>query len=257
MSDKQVDAKTGSIASLIGIAVPSGFIFSVTYDWGFFHGLGFSPSVSHMTISDHFETGLIWFPPVVVVLVLIWALEFQTRRMERGFTEDQIIETSSNPKFTIWFRQSPYILLRPIVVLAALLSVFFGNSEALGLWSFVWIMFAEWCYAAPLIKLRRSAAVQAAFSYIPAIGILAYAIGFNDAYHIREGTHSNTSTTRIETQKSSFEGSIVRSVEKGISMIVDGRIIFIPWPQIVLIEGGEVPDSWPGLLCAYFIECSE
>ena len=160
------------LSSGIAIIVPGGCFISVIYDWGFLYALNLGFRDVPTTITDHFRTGLVWFPYLIALVIAYYAIEFQFQRVERGLTEEEIVSTSKNPERLKKFREGPYKLLTWMAPLGVLNFLMIGDAVAsifpLFL-SITWISFAGWCYSAPLIQIRRSRFVQLAFTLLPVI----------------------------------------------------------------------------------------
>ena len=99
------------LAEGAAVVVAIGFVVSVMYDWGFVRALSLDFAYLPTTTSDHFRSGLLWFPPLLVGVLLYVAVEFQFQRVERGLTEKEIVESSSNPERMRKFREGPWKLV--------------------------------------------------------------------------------------------------------------------------------------------------
>src|SRR5919197_1500493 len=107
MADDPHPLSIGAVAEGIAVAIAVGFVVSVIYDWGFVYALGMDFGCLPTTTTDHFRSGLLWFPSLLGLIFLYVAIEFQFQRVERGLTEKEIIESSSNPVWTRKFREGP------------------------------------------------------------------------------------------------------------------------------------------------------
>lgn len=113
--------KTPHLIAFASVAV---LISSVAYDFGFFLWFGLSFSEVPTSLTDHIRSSLVWLPTIAIILFILFSLELFNRRVEKGMSEEEIINSSSNPKFTAWFRNSPiygilafsiFILITPFI----------------------------------------------------------------------------------------------------------------------------------------------
>lgn len=243
-----------AVAEVVGLLVTVGFIVSLLYDQGFFASIGIYPAVVPMTIADHFSTGLLWFPRFLALSLLCLAFEFQFRRVEQGFTEQEILESSKNPKALRRFREWPYVLFKWIAFLGVALWFLFGVSLPSIFAAVVWGVFAEWCYSAPLIKQRRLKAVQLMFTYVPIIGIIAYFSGINDGRTSMESTERAVTISR-NAEPSLLQGKILRTLESGVLLLQDEKVTYLPWDQIQIIQSNKLTHPFRGILCEWLNVC--
>jgi len=250
----------GMIAEGIAIVVAIGFVISVIYDWGYVYAIGIDLMSLPTTISDHLRTGVIWFPYLLAFVFVGFAVEFQFRRVERGLTEQEIIESSKNPEKLNKFREGPWKLIKWTAPLAVFNYILIGDilSSVLPLMlSIVWMGFSEWCYSAPLIQLRRSWESQAAFTFLPIIFILAFFSGYNAAVDASIREPEQVSIT-LSKQPLPVKGNLLREFERGVFFLSDSNnITFIPWGQIESIRSVETYKSFRGILCEWFQICTD
>ena len=244
----------------VAIIVAIGFVISIIYDWGFAYALGLDFISLPTTTSDHFRTGVLWFPYLFAFIFMYFAIEFQFQRVERGLSEQEIIENSKNPEKMKKFREGPWKLIKWTAPLAVFNYVLIGDvlSSALPLTlSIMWMGFAEWCYSAPLIQLRRSREAQAAFTFVPIIFILAFFSGYNAAVDaaIREPNPVNVTKSQ---STSVLQGNLLREFDRGILLLSNnGHIFFVPWGEVQTIENGKAYKPFRGILCQWFRLCQE
>lgn len=113
-----------TLAEGVALIVAIGFIVSVIYDWGFFRALGLDFAYLPTTTADHFRSGLLWFPPLLGAVFVYAAIEYQFQRVERGLTEKEIVESSSNPEKLRKFRAGPwktFVWMAPVYVVTYVL----------------------------------------------------------------------------------------------------------------------------------------
>lgn len=247
-----------NISQGVAVLIPAGFIVSAVYDWGFFYALDLNFNEIPTTITDHFRTGILWFPPLIALIVFYYAIEFQFQRVEMGLTEEEIIASSKNPEKLRRFRGLPYKLFAWIAPLGVLNYFLIGDIVAGSLPLFLtisWVTFADWCYSARLIQLRRNKNIQTAFTLIPVVAFLAFFSGYNNS--ITASQHKPKEFSIVLTSKGeNVEGKILRSFEKGILLLSSvNKISFVPWPQIRSLEFKNPYKPYEGMLCSFFNIC--
>ena len=250
----------GAVAEGVAVTVTVGFVVSVIYDWGFVYALGLDFSYLPTTTADHFRSGLLWFPSLLTFLLVCVAIEFQFQRVERGLTEKELVESSSNPKWVRKFRKGPWrfaVWIAPFYVTSFVL---IGDAFATVLPSMlavVWWGFADWCYSAPLIKLRRNTEVQFGFKYLPIVGIIAFFSGYNAAIDAAVRKPTQVTIERRESAAST-SGNVLRALDKGLLVLGDGNSIqFVPWDQVHAIENTKPYKPFRGILCEWFNVCPQ
>lgn len=250
-----------SIAALaegVAFAVAVAFVVSVIYDWGFVFALGLEFAYIPTTTADHFRSGLLWFPPLLALLLFIIAIEFQFQRVERGLTEKELIESSSNPEAMRKFREGPQKLIiwsAPLMVLSYVLMGDAFSSVLPLMLAITWMGFAEWCYSAPLIRLRRNKQLQLAFTFLPIVGIFAFFSGYNAAV---DAAFRKPFEVTIERSASSaaIPGNLLRTLDKGILLLGEKKSFhFVPWDQVQAIHNKNTYKPYRGVLCNWFNLC--
>ena len=263
--EANLDSKTeprlwafGAVASAVTLAVPAGLVVSIFFDFGFFSALGLSFVDTPTSIGDHFRTGIIWFPIIVLLFIGYLAVEFQIQRVEKGLTEQEIVDGAKNPEKTRRFRAGPY---RLVVVFAPVIVVFYlliGDVQA-GLVpaaaSITWMIFSAWCNSSPLILLRRPKVVRDAFIFGPIIVIVAYFSGYNKAIE-----QALTKPELIEVESDDGTTSTFRSLrafENGFLVInQDDEIRLLSWGIIRSYSFLEPYKPFRGIICEWFDVCS-
>jgi hypothetical protein len=257
---KQSSMKVQDISQLAGIFVIFGFMVSLIYDWGFFHSLGVGYRDIPSSIADHFRTGLIWAPPLFGLFIFYLAWEFQIQRIEKGLTEEEIVNSSKDPDKTRRFRERPYKFLIWVCVLAVLNYILVGDvasSIPTVAFAILWLVFADWCYATPLIQLRRNEWVQFLFKYLPTAAILAYAAGYS------AGTdavfwHKSSITINAVGNETKINGTYLRGFESGLLYLSkDDKPTFIRWDSISSYTFETQYKPYKGLLCSWFNVCTK
>lgn len=258
--DNSAQQSVKALAEVIASLVAVGFVVSVIYDWGFLHALDLDFNFLPSTTADHFRSGLLWFPPLLGMMIAYVAIEFQFQRVERGLTEDEIIKSSSNPEKLKKFREGPskFIIWSAPLYVAMYLLIGDAFSSVLPMMlGVIWLVFADWCYAAPLIKLRRDKVIQRWFTLFPVAVIVAYYSGYNAAV---DAALRKPIKVVVEEKNlnSSINGNLLRTLDKGVLILADGKSVqFIPWDEVGSMSEQKVYVPFRGILCKWFKLCPD
>lgn len=257
------ESKSSAIKTLadgLVVVVAAGLVVSVIYDWGFVRALGLDFSYLPTTTADHFRSGILWFPPLLGVVLLNTAVEFQFQRIERGLTEKEIVESSSNPESMRKFREGPFKLVAWTAPVYVVIYILIGDLLSSFLpWaiSIVWMGFAEWTYSAPLIRIRRNRDLQIFFTFLPIIGILSFFSGYNAAIDSATRKPIEVVIERSE-QLPAISGNVLRTLDKGLLILSTNSFIqFIPWNQVKSVMNKKTYKPYRGLLCEWFNVCPQ
>ena len=154
---------------------------SVIYDYGYFLFLGFNFSEAPTTISDHIQSSLIWLPTIAGIIFGVTFIEFFFRRIEKGQTEQEIIETSPAPKFYKIIRSFPNYLFILLCFMVPILHIY-GIKIPLQGWQWstvvIWVFIHLWFFGHPNIMEKTSMSFYFASRYLPVFCLL---IGFQGA----------------------------------------------------------------------------
>lgn len=207
-----------------------GFVVSVLYDWGFLFASGLRFDVIPTSISDHVRTALVWLPFLLFAIFCYYAIEFQFQRIEKGFTHEEIVNMSKNPKKMKWFRETPYKILLWAGPLGILTFLAIGDTAAAWLpfcTGMLWILFATWCYSSPLIQLRRSRITHILFVTLPAAGLVAVSFGY---YSFLRNAYYEPRQIIVYLEKNhEIKAKLLRTFESGtLIMTSTNKIQFIP-----------------------------
>lgn len=260
MANDSNPVSIGTVAEGVAVAVAVGFVISVIYDWGFLYALDLNFAYLPTTTADHFRSGLIWFPPLLYFIFVYIAIEFQFQRVERGLTESEIIGSSRNPDRMRKFREGPRKLVVWMAPLYVLSWILIGDAFASMLpWvlAILWMVFADWCYSSPLIRLRRSKGVQLGFTILPTVGILAFFSGYNAAVDAAVRKPVEVTIERT-TSLGPVSGKVLRVLDKGFLLLGDNNSIrFIPWEQVQALQTKKTYRQFRGVLCEWFKRCQQ
>lgn len=134
---------------LISFLTSSLLVLSVVYDFTYLSALNLSFSQIPTTISDHVRSSLLWTPLLFLGLFLYFVVEMVLKRAEKGMSEEEIINTSSNPKFIRIFRESPRYLII-LTAVGILIGCVFDIGCTLSAIRFsliiLWFIIFEWIF---------------------------------------------------------------------------------------------------------------
>ena len=128
------------VGKLLGIAAAALLILSTAYDFCFLYALGLSFEDVPSTIADHVRSAVVWAPRATIYAMGLAVYEMFMRTMEKGLSEEELIERSPNPRFMRAFRRSPQVLFAILAVLMIVTNTLLTASShglflaGLGLW---------------------------------------------------------------------------------------------------------------------------
>lgn len=244
-----------TIVEVISAAIGVGFVVSLIYDWGYGFALGLDFSQLPSTVTDHFRTGILWFPPLLAAALFWVAVEYQIQLLEKGLTEDEIVETAKNPKKLKKFRDGPYKLLPWIMLLGCANFLLIGDAASAALpvgLSVLWLKFAEWCNSAPLIRQRRAVELKVAFTLIPVAVICAFFFGYNSAV-TAAFKEPKVVEIELDSKRLLADLKLLRVFEAGFLVLnSESYISFIPFDHVVEVRQKQKYMPYRGFLCEYF-----
>ena len=235
MLDKMLD-NLPSMISLFGALILS---ISVIYDLVFFITFGTGFSEMPTTLSDHLRSSLNWIPYAIFIIFAVLVVVMFTRRIEQYKTEEELIQTSSNPKFTARFRGSikyiPWVIATsPIIKLLLCLEI--QITEWVVYLAAYWILFIQFVFGHERIRQRTSYEFHIASILIPIFLIFIAIQGVTDAQEIKKGEGTQYVFDVGETQ---IVGTLARSFDK----------YFLIWDEdkkeIMLVSSNEVIQFYP------------
>ncbi|OIN95299.1 MAG: hypothetical protein AUJ48_03455 [Deltaproteobacteria bacterium CG1_02_45_11] len=254
----ETDIILEKLAKASGVLAACALILSVIHDWGFFFALDIGFIDIPTSIGDHIRSALIWLPNILFCFFIVIAIEFVNQRIERGLTEEEIIQSSKKPERLRKFRQGPAVLFRilaPVLVAGFLLiGNFYRGILPIAL-VVCWAMFSEWANNAPLIKIRRSETTQKIFHWLPIIFFFVFFWGYNNASDLASDDVPRFKLTLSNADRA-LEVNILRHVEKGTLVIEPKtkKITLISWPEVLNLEPIEPYKPYFGIFGRFFDE---
>lgn len=243
------------VGKITAVIASFSLIVSVFYDWGFISALGLRFSEVPTSVSDHVRSWLVWLPNVVIGVFGVLALELMTRRIEKGMTEEEIIQSSSNPSRTEKMRRRPFHAIGLLGVAVVVLWLLFGDlfrvSLNLGL-IVCWFLFTGWVFSHPTLRARHAESFRLFVHWAPPIMIWFYFSGFNDATAQINSTRP-TDVVQIKSSQpvpSELQARILRSFERWLLVQdINKQVVWVRADDVLRIEGHSERAPFRGIAC--------
>lgn len=245
-----------SLPTLISGLTATGLLLSVLYDWALLSAVGLDLREVPTTVSDHVRTALLWLPSTVVGLLGYVAVESLTKRIERGLTEDEIVESSPDPPKTRRSRDRPLKVINALAFLALVSFLLWGDAvlnDWLPIVVFVaWLAFSSWVTSAPLIRLRLAPNLRFVLTFVPALLLWFMADGYVEGRQIlaaNEPTHEIQLIDRPEK----VDLVMIRAFSEALVGLDPGthKAQVFRWNQVTRITKREEAREWRGLLAPF------
>lgn len=243
------------VGKITAVIASFSLIVSVFYDWGFISALGLRFSEVPTSVSDHVRSWLVWLPNVVIGVFGVLAFELLSRRIERGMTEEEIIQSSSNPRRTERMRNLPLYAIGFVGVAVVGLWVLFGDvfRDGLNVGLIVcWFLFSGWVFSHPTVRARHSESFRFFVHWAPPIMIWFYFSGFNAATTQINSTESSDVVQLKSSQPSpsEFRVRILRSFERWL-LVQDAnkQILWVRSDDVLRIETRPERTPFHGIAC--------
>ena len=255
--DKTLLSWVDSLGKAVGLISSFSLLCSIAYDWGFLYALGLSFSDIPTSLADHVRSTLNWLPLAFATVSVVFIFELFTMRIEQGMTEEEIIESSPNPKFTRKFRNSPTILIATIAILILISYLLFGRPFFGGL-SFsliiLWFCFSYFVNKHPRILQRRSSALRFVIHWLPPVIIFMVFLGYNGAISIQNKSNLAHKVYLKDSSSEPINVNLIRLFDKGILIKAqkEDSIVFVGWDSVSKIEASYKKDPFKGILCEWF-----
>jgi hypothetical protein len=237
----------------VALGASFSLVSSLVYDWGFFSALSLTFLEIPSTLSDHVRSALIWFPKIIASFGAIVVFELLTRRLEKGMTEEEIVQSSRNPERTRKFRNGPLLFMAYCSVFAVagyiLAGAVFLHALPLSL-CILWFVFSAWAQSHPRILNRRPFAFRVTAHWLPPVMIWLYFAGYAEAVRLYDTTALQaklTTATSIDTVV------LLRHLERGVLVKESSEsVAFRPWSEIKKLETAGKYTPAQGILCVWF-----
>lgn len=203
--------KTPILLSAFGALI---LILSIAYDYGFYLGIGVKFSEMPTTLSDHLRSSLNWAPIALISMFILYIFEMFNQRIEQGMTEEEIIQTSPNPKFTAWFRKSPIYLIAALA-LFPFVALYFDIDLPLPMWLltaiFLWSVLHSFIFSHERILENYTYESYLISRWFPIIICIQVFQGAIAANYIKSGSGIEYI---LDSKDKQYTGIIARSYEK-------------------------------------------
>jgi|GEM_PF-6687469 len=233
--------KPERLLSFLTLAIYIIFTCSVVYNYAYFLALGITLSQIPITISDIINTAFVWMPFVTIMVGSGFLFILITKRIEQGMTEEEIINSTSNPMRTAKLREMPFKVLEVIAIIAVIFFFLFGqqNKSLLSIFLFFmvfWFWFGKKLSDHPRIIQRRSTLLRLSIVFLPVIVGFIFARGYDDAIDIISKQEPDAIVQLTNGNKISVV--VLRNFDKGILVrkLGNDSISFLFWRNINNID---------------------
>lgn len=168
------------VALITAVAVTA----SATYEWAYYFGLG----VEFLTFTsayDYLSASFRWLPTLLASGFFIVFAEIFNTRVEGGRSEDELIAASPTPRLTKLFRNSPYKIGGPILIIGGYFFAYNSENPTASQWIFpsilVWFLFIGWGHSPSKIKEKTSIMKFSIILFGPAIAAVIAGQGYDGA----------------------------------------------------------------------------
>ena len=240
-SNKKLSSFLDTAVKLSGIAASMSLLLSIIYDYAYFYALNLSFSDVPSTISDHLRSGLIWFPTLLFCTFLALIFELITVRIEKGMSEDEIIESSPDPQKVQKFREGPLKIMPWLAGLIIISYILIGENFVYGLpiaFCLIWFRIAPWLNNHPRIFQRRSKLLRFVIFWLPVLIIYLYGKGHTDGKKLIHNDKTNCSIILKKPTNKQESIILIKLLEKGIlfKRPTENKIIYEKWDNIININ---------------------
>ena len=248
------------VGKLLGICATGLLVLSTAYDYSFLYALGLSFEDVPSTLADHVRSAIVWAPRAAIYVLAFAMYEMFMRRMENGLSDEELIQRSSNPRFTRAFRRSPQVLFAVLTILVILSNTLLTASihglflAGIGIWGVLSLEVVQH----PRMGAKFSTTGGRLFVIVPIIVIWVGSIGYG-----RGESMLNRKVTQWSVEIRVGQGiekqqlvGIRRFSTSAVVVAADRRVSILPSESIVSAEiirekNADLPRvcQWFGLRC--------
>jgi hypothetical protein len=198
---------------------------------------------------------LVWLPNAAISLAGLVIIELALKRLEHGMTEEEIIQSSSNPERTRKIRNSPTKMLYVVIVLMVATYVLFGSRFSFNLQLpliCLWFIFSAWVNSHPRIQESRPEYLRLIIHWVPPILIFLFFMGQNSFNGIADSAPEHL--IKINNSKeNAIEASVLRNLENGVLIYhhESKTFQFIGWSNIANIKHQYKKSYFRGILAKF------
>lgn len=251
------------IGALFGSIAILGSLCSWAYEKAFLWYINENKIQVPLTLTDIRDSFIHWPASVYLILSVMAGFFLITRRIEKGKTNEEIVRSSPNPKFTGKFRSLSDKLFDWLIIFICLMIVISGQinlgSNAIMLafmFTYLWsVVIGPWFFDSPLIILRTPIYVSLCVIFIPALLILFFFLGIDSANKVINTEH--TEYQKIKINDSSTPAYEVRQLEKGkIIKTSQGTVFWCDENNKNCLNMANNPKKvYKGFTCTYWNFC--
>jgi hypothetical protein len=238
------------ILTITKLAVPTVIILSIAYEWSYFYGLGIPLSLTPLGTSDFLKGWIRWYPLAFGMLTGIFLIKILIPRLENWKSEEEIIQSSSNPEATRKARFLPWRVFQYLGLLILLMPILFGENYislgALGL-GFLWARFIIWLLKGSPWQDFNSDALLFGGLAILSIILIGFQAGFSALKNV-----DSANLTTYKSHENSQPLKVIRSFEQW-TLVSTGSSEFswIQYESNAMIHFTSERKPFIGLLCNY------
>lgn len=244
------------ITKFLGVAAALLLVLSTSFDFSYLYALGLAFEDVPTSLTDHVRSALVWAPKAAVYILIIAIYDLTMRRMEGGRTEEELVNSSPNPRFTRWFRKSPRYGFVALVALVVASDFFFTNSSR-GLYIgalFAWGTLALWLVQHERLGQNFNQTTRPLFVMLPILGIWVGLLGYGQgrsALDQKAPFWAVNLKTDAATRTQQFLG-LRRFSTVTVLIAADRKVLVVPNETIASATLLHSPADAPGRLCAWF-----
>lgn len=249
------------VGKLVGLTAATLLVLSTAYDFSFLYALGLSFEDVPSTLADHARSAIVWAPRAAIYVLAFTMYEMFMRRTENGLSEEELIHSSPNPKFTRAFRRGPSILFGITVVLLVVGDVLFTASShglfvaGIGTWGMLSLAIVRH----PRMGAQFSTTGGRLFVIVPIVVMWVGLLGYGRAASMLSST-SVQWTVELKAAQGTVKRQLLglrRFSSSAILVAADRTVSVLPSESIIAAELIRTSDADAPRVCRWFgISCA-
>jgi hypothetical protein len=252
--------KVAFVGEIVTLIISISFICSIIYNYAYFSAISVALQNIPISTTDIINTAIIWSPIIIFLLFLTYFFNLFIKGTEGGKTEEEILQSSTNPEKTLEARRCPLIAIKWLGLLGLISLILFGNFNDItpfGVFTILWVFwFCPWLFSHPLIVEQTSYWLQITIIYIPILGALMFMLGYHEAISQVSQKTSNT-VVYVKNSNEKIDSILMRILDRGVLIkpMNNVNITFLPWSEIKKINTLYKIKTYPGIICYLGIVC--